>query len=220
MTRQAYSAEERAEAVGLAMSVGDHEAARRLGIPRRTISEWRHQPGMQPVVSASREQVAERLWEAVVVGTEEVLRGLRDPKARLSDKARALEVVAREHALLTGRATSHALVAQWRAGSADDLTSDEQAALRDALRAELARRAGQSEASAATDEQLDEFGTRILAESAQAYLARSAAPDAAAIARRIAGMTDAELERDAPQLIAELEAALRNRDQPEWMRDP
>ncbi len=101
-----YSMEQRAEAVGLAASLGVLEASRRLAIPHRTISNWKQSPAMQGIIVRSQEDVAAKLWEAVVAGTEAVLAGLRDPNARLSDKARALEVVAQQHALLSGGITS------------------------------------------------------------------------------------------------------------------
>jgi transposase-like protein len=104
--RRRYTSQERAEAVGLAMSVGIREAARRLRIPFRTLAHWTHRNDIQGVVIATEEAIASKLWEAVQVGTEEVLRRMRDPKARLSDVARALEVVSTQHALLSGRSTS------------------------------------------------------------------------------------------------------------------
>jgi transposase-like protein len=104
--RRHYSAETRSEAVGLALSVGVKEAGRRLGIPYRTVSHWLARPEAQVAITRSRDDVAAKLWEAVTVGTEAVLAGLRDPKARLSDKAQALRVVAEQYALLTGGATS------------------------------------------------------------------------------------------------------------------
>src|SRR3954447_14297624 len=92
MTRQRYSQEQKAQAVGLAYTAGVSEAARQLGIPHRSISNWVASRSFRAIVVANREAVAAKLWEAVVVGTEAVLAGLRDPSARLSDKARALEV--------------------------------------------------------------------------------------------------------------------------------
>lgn len=108
--REHYPDAARAEAVGLAVSIGDYAAAERLKIPRRTVTRWRHEAEaggrLSAVVVETREAVAGKLWEAVVIGTQEVIAGLRDPKARLADKARALEVVAQQHALLSGGATS------------------------------------------------------------------------------------------------------------------
>jgi hypothetical protein len=109
MSRQKahYTSAQRAEAIGLAITVGPSRAAKQLGLPTRTVTNWMHSPDAVVITQLTRDQVAAKLWEAVVTGTEEVLAGLRDPNARLSDKARALEVVASQHALLTGNPTSN-----------------------------------------------------------------------------------------------------------------
>jgi len=65
------------------------KAASQLGIPHRNLSNWLRSPDAVVPKQETRDQVAARLWEAVVVGTDEVLKGLRDPRARLSDKALA-----------------------------------------------------------------------------------------------------------------------------------
>jgi hypothetical protein len=103
-----YSQERQAEAVGLALAVGPSEAMRRTGIPKRTIERWLadRPPAVQAVITASRQDVRDKLWEAVTVGTEAVLTGLRDPKARLSDKATALRIVSEQYALLSGSPTA------------------------------------------------------------------------------------------------------------------
>lgn len=103
-----YTEQERADAVGRALAVGAKKAAAELGIPRRTLSSWLHRPspGVQAAIVSSEKDVAARLWEAVDAGTTAVLEGLRDPKARLGDKANALRIVVEAHALLTGGATA------------------------------------------------------------------------------------------------------------------
>lgn len=105
MTRRTYTDAEKAEAVGLALTMGPVKAARQLGIPHRNLSNWMRSPDAVVLRLESREQVAAKLWQGVVVGVDQVLAGLRDPNARLSDKARALEVLAQQHALLTGGVT-------------------------------------------------------------------------------------------------------------------
>ena len=109
MTRT-YTAEERAAAIGLAMSIGPLRAARQLNIPPRTVAAWRrgerHGSDVAPIVAASRQELARRLWEGVEAGVTAVLEGLHDPRQRLADRARALEVVMTAHALLTGGVTS------------------------------------------------------------------------------------------------------------------
>ena len=106
MTRRVWSDAERSRAVGLGLTQGADAASRATGVPRRTVSRWLASPDATIVRAETREQVAERLWSAVVEGTEAVSAGLRDPKARLSDKASALRVVLEAHALLTGGPTA------------------------------------------------------------------------------------------------------------------
>jgi hypothetical protein len=102
----------RAEAVGLAHALGDKEASKRTGIPARTIRRWLQllhkgdERALAILDAPTREQVAAKLWEGVTVGTEAVVAGLSDPRSRLGDKARALEVLATQHSLLTGGVTS------------------------------------------------------------------------------------------------------------------
>lgn len=105
---RSYSDQERAEAVGLALAIGADKAAEKLGIPRRNISRWlRLERGpVRAAIAATRTEVAARLWEGVVAGSEAVVNGLRDPKARLSDKASALRIVVEAHALISGGPTS------------------------------------------------------------------------------------------------------------------
>ena len=105
---RSYTEAERADAVGLALAIGAKRAAEQLGIPRRTISSWLQTPtpGIEAAILRSRDDVAARLWEAVTTGTDAVLAGLRDPKARLGDKASALRIVVEAHALISGGATS------------------------------------------------------------------------------------------------------------------
>ena len=122
-----YSEAERAEAVALALVVGPNVAADRLGIPRRTVAAWRsgerHRPEVQAVILESRQALAERMREIVSVASEQVLAGLRDPKQRLGDRVRALEV-ALEAARLLGAESQ----------DAEALSEDEELQLRDYLR--------------------------------------------------------------------------------------
>lgn len=120
---RSYTDQERADAVGLALAIGAKKAAAQLSIPRRTISSWLLRPSteMQAAIVSSRQDVAARLWEAVSAGTEAVLEGLRDPKARLGDKASALRIVVEAHALVAGQPTSRvASVDESNGISADD----------------------------------------------------------------------------------------------------
>jgi DNA-binding transcriptional MerR regulator len=100
-----YQPSERADAVALAATVGPKRAAEQLGIPPRTVAYWTHQPAASPIIAAAEASIAERLETAASIALEAVTEGLRDPKARLGDRARALEVLATQANLATGRAT-------------------------------------------------------------------------------------------------------------------
>ena len=100
-----YTPAERADAVALAAAVGPKRAADQLGIPPRTVAYWTHQPAASPIIAAAAASIAERLEAAASIALEAVTDGLRDPKARLGDRARALEVLATQANLASGRAT-------------------------------------------------------------------------------------------------------------------
>src|SRR5438132_12015910 len=95
-----YTEAERAQAIALPLD--DKATAAQLGIPRRTVTYWRAQyrqgrhTAATPIIEATRQDIAAKLWEAVTVGTEAVVRRMRDPKARLSDVAQALRPVAEQ----------------------------------------------------------------------------------------------------------------------------
>jgi hypothetical protein len=103
----------KAKAVGLGLTVGPQKAAEMLqpnGPSRRAISEWiRGKDISAPVQEAiilSREQLIATLWEGVSTGAQVVVAGFNDPKSRLGDKARALDVIARQFLLFAGEPTS------------------------------------------------------------------------------------------------------------------
>lgn len=91
-----YTMAERTEAVGLALAVGPLKAGEQLGIPGRTVASWangeRQAPEVRAVILSSRQALADRMNEILSVASEQVLAGLRDPKQRLGDRVRALEV--------------------------------------------------------------------------------------------------------------------------------
>jgi transposase-like protein len=134
--RRSYGDTERAEAIGLAMTLGSKEASRRTGVPRRTISFWLAKEGQRPTIitAESREAVADRLWQTLVKAADAVEAGLA--KGRLGDVARALEVLVHAHELLAGHATQNVALAVGSSG--DDLTDDEAAQLSDWLRVNAA----------------------------------------------------------------------------------
>lgn len=106
MSGSTHSPEAKAHAIGLAMTLGAKRAAAETGIPRRTISSWMGTPAAQVIEGQTREQIADKLWTAVQTGVDVILRRMTDPHARLSEVAKALEVVASQHSLLTGQATA------------------------------------------------------------------------------------------------------------------
>jgi hypothetical protein len=105
-----YQAEERAEAVALAASLGPKKAALQLGYPIRTVSHWTHgdthRADLAPVMQAAEATIAARLTAAHRVALDAVLAGLADPKSRLGDRAAALRTIGEQLALAEGRATS------------------------------------------------------------------------------------------------------------------
>ena len=138
MTRSHQPAD-RAKAIGLALAVGAVNASDATGIPRRTISSWlsgeRPAPELDAALAASRDDVVAKLWEAVSAGTAAVLDGLRDPRARLGDKAQALRVVSEQYALLTGRATERSETFTYAEHRDVTAPSEDQQRRRDAIRA-------------------------------------------------------------------------------------
>lgn len=102
-----YTPTQRAEAVALAAAVGPAKAAEQLGIPRRTVSYWMHQPAQSAVIAAAEQDIADSLRSAHKLALAEVTAGLRNPKARLGDKAQALRILGDQLALSEGRATEN-----------------------------------------------------------------------------------------------------------------
>lgn len=109
-----YTLQEKTEAIGLALSIGPLKAAKQLGMPVRTVSAWtageRSAGSLSPIVTATREQAADRLWQTLQAATDAVEAGLRDPRQRLGDRARALEVLVHAHELLAGHSTENVAV--------------------------------------------------------------------------------------------------------------
>lgn len=66
-----------------------------------------HDPAATTILAEAERTVAEQLREAHAIALERVLERLRDPKARLLDLSRALEVLGHQLALADGRATGN-----------------------------------------------------------------------------------------------------------------
>ncbi len=152
----------------MAITHGHHQAAATLGIPRRTISQWALESAtdgsLNVLVGANRELLVSRFAEAVNVGISAVLEGLKDPKTRLGDRARALEVVAAQHSLLIGDPTARTANQNLNlsVNVADELSEDEQRALVASLRREMELR----DEGALTEAELSELATYLEAKGA------------------------------------------------------
>lgn len=141
--RRHYSAETKAEAVGLAVSVGVKEAGRRLSIPYRTISHWMARPEAQVLILTSRQDALETLKVAAAEGAASLLAIIRNPKAADRDKVRATEVAIDRYQLLSGSATERTenmnlnLEAGWGseayADATDEIKAASQSILSDAM---------------------------------------------------------------------------------------
>jgi hypothetical protein len=107
MVQRSYTAEQRAEAVALSASVGPLKAAKQLGIPARTVASWGHRQESSAIIRAAHQDIAESLRFAHAETLDSVMRGVRDPKSRLGERAAALRVLGEQLALAEGRATSN-----------------------------------------------------------------------------------------------------------------
>ena len=103
--RGKYSIEQKAEAVGLATSIGVTKAARVTGISKQTIHQWTKRPEYEDLRETARERVVETFWVAMQMGLSAVVDGF-ETDAPLRDKAVALATVYDRWALLTGGATA------------------------------------------------------------------------------------------------------------------
>jgi hypothetical protein len=119
----------RAEAVGLALVTGVPAASKALGIPQRTIREWKDDPDFAELRLSAREEVGAAMWVAIQVGLGEVYEGLRNPDERLKDKADAVFGLIEKRALLLGEATSR----NENVSITDGLSDDEKRKLREAI---------------------------------------------------------------------------------------
>lgn len=103
--KRTYTEQERNAAVARAVQTDDATAAAELGIPRRTVSSWRHRPAQAEVIVRTRQQFAAAYAEAEGLALERVIRILTDPKSRPRDVIDAGEWVSKQRALLAGSPT-------------------------------------------------------------------------------------------------------------------
>lgn len=135
MPGRKYTAEQKAQAVGLSMSVGVTDAARRLDIPHRNISAWRVHPDFQYIIANHRAELSRRLNEAYALALTEVMDGLRNPKAQLGHKAKALEVLGNQRALIEGEPTERTESRNLNVNATPTLDDMEKHLLREYIRA-------------------------------------------------------------------------------------
>src|SRR5689334_24711572 len=105
-TRRRYARAQKAEVVADAFLTSPEAAAEKHGIPRRTIGYWTTLPEFADLRLKTREDVSDMFWAAIVVGVDQVAKGLLDDEATLRDKATALGILYDKHALLNGLATN------------------------------------------------------------------------------------------------------------------
>ena len=84
-------------------------------------------------MAQAEQDVADMLRRAHAKALASVAAGLDDPKARLADRARALEVLGEQLALAEGRATANIATSTVRQDPMDVLSDEERAALTDLL---------------------------------------------------------------------------------------
>jgi hypothetical protein len=95
----------RAEAVGLALVQGVPAASKALGIPQRTIRDWKDDPEFAELRLSAREDVGAAMWVAIQIGLGEVYGGLRNPDEPLKAKSDTVAMLIEKRALLMGEAT-------------------------------------------------------------------------------------------------------------------
>jgi hypothetical protein len=97
----------KAEAIALASTIGSVRASKVLGISYRNIARWLREPASSPIIAKAEATIAERLLAAHEKALTALEADLDNPNARLSDRARALEVLGEQAALANGRATAN-----------------------------------------------------------------------------------------------------------------
>lgn len=135
MTRAArqYPRNKKAEAVAAAIASSAVAASKATGIPRRTINDWLHAPEFAELREKTAADLAEGSRIIAHLALDEIMRRL--PEFEPRDLTVLYGVMVDKAQLLSGAATSRhevSLTEGW-----DD---HERVALRDAIRAELARR--------------------------------------------------------------------------------
>lgn len=101
---------QRAAAVALSAQVGQRQAARRLGMPQRTLSDWEREPSASAVIREVEAGAAIDFRAGLERALGALHLRLADPTARVGELARAVEVLSTQLALMEGRATANVAV--------------------------------------------------------------------------------------------------------------
>lgn len=104
-SRRHFTDAQKAEAVAASLTLGVTEAAKRRGVNRSALSEWRRHPKFRHLLEEGQGDLGQQFRDAVDVALTSVLEALRDGKSNLGHRARALEVLTTSWQLVTGQAT-------------------------------------------------------------------------------------------------------------------
>jgi hypothetical protein len=165
MSGRAYTAQERADAVALALSQGVTIAAKQSGVERHTLSRWLAAATSEDstaigavIVADTREAVAARIWSVFVAGIDALAERVKDPKTRAGDLARIVDVLGERYALLAGGPTANVNVNTMEGAVheiVESMTWEEKdalaASLHDAARQRMAAEAAGTLAALTTD---------------------------------------------------------------------
>ena len=135
MTHRRYTRKDKVAAVTAAAASSVLAAAQETGIPRTTIAYWLEQPEFAELRQKTREEAADG-WKVILHRAQERIMDLIPSMD--ADQIMVLGGIATDKSqLLTGGATSRTETRDLTA----DLDDHERAALKDAITAELAKRA-------------------------------------------------------------------------------
>lgn len=103
--RRRYARGTKAGAVGLSVVEGTSAAARKTGIPRKTIAYWRDQPEFAELRQQKMEDVAADVWATFQEGVRRV-KELIPESDDLAKVATATAIIYDKFALMAGHATT------------------------------------------------------------------------------------------------------------------
>ena len=134
--RRRYTKQQKAAAVGLALTVNPLAAAEGTGIPRTTILGWLDRPEYDILRQKTGQEMAEGFKVLANLAQRRLLKQIEDDEVDPKDVAVAMGIATEKYLLLSGEATARTESTLLR-GKSDH----EQQLLADVLNAELERRA-------------------------------------------------------------------------------